>query len=109
MTRTALRMRRLPASHEDYGRICPDCAGPKAEQHQRCRPCWVENVLRDDGYWARRTCACGGPKARNARRCRPCANAAMVGKPRNAPVVVARNHIWRRKEHAGYEAFKAAA
>jgi len=91
------RYRRRP--HElVYGTICPDCAGPKAEQASRCRSCWSENVLRaNPRYWAIRTCPdCSGPKARNAARCRPCANQLLIGKPRTSPVVVFASHKWRR-------------
>jgi hypothetical protein len=88
---------RVLSSSDHFGPICPDCAGPKANNARRCQACWSENVLRDDAYWVRRACPdCAGPKARNGERCRPCTNALMRGKPRSTPVVVAAGHKWRR-------------
>ena len=90
---------RRRAAEWQYGPTCIDCGGPKAENATRCRPCWRDNVLRGESFWASRTCPdCGGPKTRGARflRCRPCANLLLVGKPRTAPVVVSEDHKWRR-------------
>lgn len=32
---------RVRASDPDYGRVCPECAGPKREQSRRCAACYV--------------------------------------------------------------------
>jgi DnaJ-class molecular chaperone len=91
--------------------ICPDCAGPKADQARRCQGCWSENVLRaKPAYWLSRTCPdCGGAKSRQSHRCRPCANERLRGVPRSSPVVVPASHIWRRKRFgAALDARRAA-
>ena len=89
---------RLRSGDLDWGPVCPDCAGPKADNARRCRSCWRDNSLRPrHGYWDRRTCSCGGPKSRKAAKCLRCEHRARTGVPRPTPVVVPADHIWRRK------------
>ena len=84
----------LTVLDEGYGWVCPKCGGFKWQQSAECRPCFEER-LRDEGYWARRTCACGGAKASHSLTCKPCANRKLLGN-RHGVRRQPQSHPWRR-------------
>lgn len=94
---------RRRAHEAEYGPTCIDCAGPKAANATRCRPCWRDNVLRaNPRYWGSRTCGCGGPKGRQSPRCLRCTNQLKIGKPRRGQIVGGHvDHPWRRERLSG--------
>lgn len=62
---------RATIGDEFYGPSCPKCASAKDDQALECRACYRDR-MRDEQYWARRTCACGAPKRKSSARCNAC-------------------------------------
>jgi hypothetical protein len=93
-----LALIRSRSGDENFGHICPFCAGPKYEQSLRCWSCWSE-LRRGSDYWTRRTCSdCGGPTAGYGERCRPCA--VRSRRPGWGERVQLQDHPWRTRPAA---------